>query len=218
MLRTVIGTLGLCLVGVSGLWAQAPAAPAKTSEPVAAMQAAGFKIGFIDLERALLQVEEGKKDFGVLEKFVRDKENEAKSRQDAIEKLRKQLAEQDKNLKEDAKAAMNRDIEGKMTELERFTQDTQREIDGQRTTAINKIGNKMQPIINTMAKEMGYAAILVYSPSSPLYAYIDLDKYDVTNGVIERYNKATPVASNQPTPAKPPAAANPAPAKPAPKN
>lgn len=175
------------------------------------MQAAGFKIGFIDLERALLQVEEGKKEFGDLEKFVKDKENEAKGKQDAIEKQRQQLTAQDKNLKDDAKAQIQRDIDSKMTELERFTQDTQREIDARRTAAINKIGNKMQPIINALAKDQAYAAILVYSPSSPLYAYIDLEKYDVTNAVIERYNKtASPAAAAQP--ASPPA--SPAPAQP----
>lgn len=202
MRQIVISTLCFLFAGSAGLWAQAPtSAPAKPAEPVAAMQAAGFKLGFLDLERALLQVEEGKKEFGDLEKFVRDKEGEAKSRQDAVENLRKQLAAQDKNLKEDAKAQMQRDIEGKMTELDRFTQDTQREIDSRRTAAINKIGAKMQPIINALAKDQSYSAILVYSPNSPLYAYIDLEKFDVTNAVIERYNKTAPAAAAQPAPA-----------------
>ncbi|MBI1746537.1 MAG: OmpH family outer membrane protein [Acidobacteria bacterium] len=202
--RMVIFVMSLALICNLGVLAQTPKAPtpappsAKPAEPVAAMQAAGFKMGFIDLERALLQVEEGKKEFGELEKFVRDKETDAKVKQEEVENMRKQMSAQDKNLKEEAKAQLQRNIDAKMTELERFTQDTQRDIDSRRGAAVNKIGSKMQPIINSLAKDQGYAAVFVYAPNSPLYAYIDLEKYDVTNAVIERYNRSSPVAAGAP--------------------
>lgn len=169
--------------------------PAKPAQPEAKSPAptGPFKIGFINLEQALSQVEEGKKEFGELEKFVTSKRTQLESRQGEIDKLRKQLEAQSSTLNDEAKGRMQRDIDQKETEMRRLTEDAQRELESKRNVIIDKIGKKMQPLINTIAKEQNYAAIFIFSPqAAPLYAYIDLDRFDITNEVVKRYNVAHP--------------------------
>lgn len=197
--------------------AQPQPAPQQAAPPQP-LPAEPAKIGFIDFERALTEVEEGKREFGALQKFVDEKSAELKIKQDELEKLRKQLQTQDRTLNDEARASLQRDIERKETDLRRFTEDTQRDIDSRRNVVVQRIGTKMQPIINSFAKEKGLGAVFVVSNQTVfMYAYLD-PAYDITDEVIQRYNQAHPLAPAQA--AQPPKEApkQPAPqqAKPAP--
>ena len=225
---TLLCALALTLAAQGANPAQAPvqkATPATdtpatgTGNPETAL-AAGFKLGFIDLERALAETDEGKKEFGELQKFYNDKAAEIKGKQDEVEKLKKQMRDQEKTLNEETKASRQQTITRKERDLERDTEDAQRDFESRRNAAINKIGTKMQPLINGIGKEQNYAAIFVYSQQTPLFAYIDVDKYDITNTIIKRYNAAhpmtaAPASSKAPADDKAPAANKPAtPSKP----
>lgn len=184
---------------------QQPSASAqgqKPSPPTAQPQASPMlpetaKIAYIDLERALSQCGEGQREFGELQKFTEEKSNELRKRQEELDKLKNQLQAQARTLSDDSRMQMQREIDQKEKELNRFREDTQSDIDERRNNALNKIGTKMQGIINSYAKEQGLAMVLVFSQQTvPLYAYLDA-RYDITNEIIQRYDKTYPVSAAQ---------------------
>jgi outer membrane protein len=157
------------------------------------------RLGFINLERALAEVQEGKSLFGELQGFIDKKNLELKTRQDDLSKRQEQLRTQERTLSEESKIEIQKDIEEKRTGLTRFQEDTSKEIDRRQNANVQRIGQKMQPIIQAYAKEKGLTAIVIWSPQ--LYAYVD-ETVNVTDEIIKRYDAQHPFAPAG-TPAKP---------------
>ncbi len=177
--------------------AQAPAAP--TTAPAAIGPA---KIAWINLEMAIFNSDEGKKEFGLVQKFVDDKNAQLEAMKKEVDTLKNQLQIQGQKLTDEARADLEEQIEAKDTALQRFQQDTQKEIDARRVKTTNYIGRKMLPVIEKLAKEKGLTAI---SNITQADLYLD-PSLILTDELIKAYNAANPGG------AKPPAAA-PAPAK-----
>jgi outer membrane protein len=157
------------------------------------------RLGFINLERALAEVQEGKSLFGELQGFIDKKNQELKNRQDDINKRQEQLRTQERTLSEESKLEIQKDIEEKRTALTRFQEDTSKEIDRRQNANVQRIGQKMQPIIQAYAKEKGLTAIVIWSPQ--LYAYVD-ETVNVTDEIIKRYDTQNPFTPAS-APAKP---------------
>ncbi|NWG13326.1 MAG: OmpH family outer membrane protein [Acidobacteria bacterium] len=200
--RILLGLLVTSLLIPVALWAQAPAASqAQPSQiqPAAPAIIGPARIAWLNLEQAMLSCEDGKQAFGEVQKFVDKKNSELEQLRKEVETLRNQLNVQGPKLTDEARADLEDQIEGKDTLLQRFQQDTQKEIDSRRVRATNAIGRKMLPIIEKMAREKGLSAILYINPSRDAYIEPGLV---ITDEVIRAYNAAYPA-----TAAKPPAAA-----------
>ena len=157
------------------------------------------RLGFINLERALAEVQEGKSLFGELQGFIDKKNQELKTRQDDLAKRQEQLRTQERTLSEESKLEIQKDIEEKRTALTRFQEDTSKEIDRRQNANVQRIGQKMQPIIQAYAKEKALTAIVIWSPQ--LYAYVD-ETVNVTDEIIKRYDSQNPFTPPS-APAKP---------------
>jgi len=161
MLAVILAALlvpALCL-------AQAPtdskAAPAATVIPNA-------KIAWMDLQQVIFTCDEGKARFAEVQKFVDDKNKENEKLRNELEKLREQLSVQGSKLTEDALADLQSQIEEKDTYLQRFRQDTEKEIENRRVRATNYLGRRMQAVLDKIAKEKGLSAILFFThPATP---------------------------------------------------
>ena len=76
-----------------------------------------------------------------------------------LEKLRNQLSVQGSKLTDEARADLESQIEEKQTGLQRFQQDTQKEIESRRMRVTNYIGKRMQAAVEKIAKEKGFIAV-----------------------------------------------------------
>ena len=165
------------------------------------------KIAWINLEQAIFSCEEGKREFGEVQKYVEKKNSELEALRKETDALKNQLSVQGSKLTDEARADLEEQIETKDTTLQRFQQDTQKDIDARRVKATNYIGRRMLPVIEKLAKERGLNAILYINPSRD--AWVD-PPLIITEDIIKAYNQAYP-----PGAAKAPAAApTPAPATP----
>ncbi len=194
----------LCLLFAAMLL---PVLGAAQTAPAAAPQAAAFgpvKVAWLNLEQAIFNCDEGKVEFGKVQQFVEKKNADLEAMRKESDSLKNQLNVQGAKLTDDARADLEEQIESKDTGLQRFQQDTQKEIDSRRVKTTNFIGRKMLPIIEKIAKEKGLNAVVYINPSRD--AWVD-PALVITDEVIKAYNAAYPVSA-----AKPPAAA-PAPAK-----
>jgi outer membrane protein len=176
--------------------APAPATPA----PPAVIGPA--KVAWIQLEAAIIQTEEGKREFGEIQKFVDKKNSELQTLTKELETLKKQLEVQGNKLTDEAREDLEVQIESKETYLQRFQQDTQKEIENRRIRTTNFIGRRMLPVIEKLSKEKGLSSVQYFNPSRD--AWVD-PALIITDEVIRAYNAAHPVAA---TPAAPPAKKN----------
>lgn len=92
-------------------------------------------------------------------------------------------------LTDEARADLEEQIEITDTSLQRFQQDTQKEIDGRRMKATNYVGRKMLPVIEKIAKEKGLSAVVYLNSSRD--AWVD-SSLIITDEVIKAYNAAYP--------------------------
>jgi len=174
------------------------AAPAQTA-PAAPAVIGPSKVAWLNLEQAIVQSEEGKREFAEIQKFVDKKNAELQSMQKELETLRNQLQVQAQKLTDEAREDLEAQVESKDTLLQRFSQDTQKEIENRRVRTTNFIGRRMLPVIEKLSKEKGLSAVQFLNPSRD--AWVD-PALIITDEVIKAYNQAHPVTASPAPPAK----------------
>jgi Skp family chaperone for outer membrane proteins len=183
------------VISVAQAPAESQAASTSTIIPAA-------KIAYINLEQVIFTCDEGKTRFAEVQAYVDDKNKENDKMRNDLEKLRNQLNVQGSKLTDEARADLESQIEEKETTIQRFQQDTQKDIENRRLRVTNYLGKRMLAVLEKVAKEKGLGAILFYS--SQRDAYVD-PSLNVSEDVVKYYNQMYPVAA-----AKAPAAAAPA--------
>jgi outer membrane protein len=190
--------LPLVLVSVAAIAqtsaAAAPASPAETAPSTT-------KVGIINIQRAIVLTNEGKRDLDALEKKFAPKQTELQSLQKEIASLQDQLKTQSDKLNDDARAKMVKDIESKQKTFQRNAEDAQNDFQSQQGELVNRIGQKLMEVLDKYAKEHGFSMIVdVSTQASPvLWAAANTD---VTQEIATAYN----AQSNVPAPATTPAA------------
>ncbi len=212
----VVFGLSLFALAQSSPAAGAPAAantPDAPSAAAAAAKATGTKVGTINIEQALFQSNEGRRDFEALAKKFEPKQNELKGMADEIDSLNKQLNAQGEKLNDESRDKLVKQIEAKKKSFDRATQDAQEDFQAQQGEIGNKILTKMAPIIQKYVVDNGYGILFDTSQTWPRTPVIvSMPVMDITAPVVEAYN----VQSGVPAPPAGSTAQKPAP-KPAPK-
>jgi outer membrane protein len=162
----------------------------------------------MDLQQALLTTDEGKVQVAEIQKYIDGKNQELDAMRKESEKLRNNLSVQGSKLTDEARQDLEEQVEAKDTSLQRFQQDTQKEIENRRIRMTNYLAKRMQPIIERLSKEKGLSAVFIFNSSRD--AYVD-PSLNLTEEIIKAYNQAYPVSAGKP-PAVPAPAPAPAPA------
>ncbi len=203
MSRSISSLLfGFLVMPILGLAQNPPAAqqPAASAQPAVIGPA---KVAWIDLQSAIFGCDEGKQELGKVQQYVEKMNATLEGKKKASDALKNQLQVQGQKLTDEARADLEEQIETSDTDLQRFQQDTQKEIDNRRMKAMNYVGRKLLPVVEKIAREKGLSAVLYYNPQRD--AWVD-PSLVITEEVIRAYNAAYPAGA-----AKTPAA--PAPAK-----
>ena len=212
LVRTFLATAAVSLFSVSVLTmltttVSAQAAGAGSPAGTAALPAApgatttiatgtGTKIGTINIEQAVIGTNEGQRDFEALRKKLEPKQNELKGQNDELEGLQKQLQTQGDKLNDDARATLQKQIEGKKKTFDRAVQDAQEDAQNQQKEIFQRILQKLAPVIVKHAQEGGFAMIVDTSnpwPQSPILWYGEGG--DITKAVVDLYNTQSGVAA-----------------------
>lgn len=144
------------------------------------------KIGYVDLQRALGQVADGKKAKARLKKDFDAKQKKLNDRQEQVKKLKDSLEAGAAMMTEQAKRDKVVQLQREMAELQQLYLEMQRELATKESEETRKIFTKMETILAAIAKEKGYDLILEKSESSVLYAK---ESMDLTDELIKRYDK-----------------------------
>jgi Skp family chaperone for outer membrane proteins len=193
MVRIVFAALLMTVFSMMQGFAQTSTAPSSGSIPPA-------KIAWINLDQVLLTCAQGRSLFDEIQGFVESKSIHMDAMRNELDKLRSTLRLQEGKITEEARQKMEEEIEEKETALQRFQQDTQKDINRRRDKVTNDLGKKLVPVIEKIAKEKGLNAVQVLSSSRD--AWID-PSLIVTEDIIKAFDRDNPVLGSK-TPAKKP--------------
>jgi len=192
MSRLMIGVLFAALF-LPTLVAAQPAAQPPTAPTSAAIGPA--KIAWINVAQAIFTCDEGTKLYADIQKFIEDKNGELDTLRKDADNLKNQLNVQGPKLTDEARLDLEEKTEAKDTDLQRFQQDTQKEINGRRDRMSNYLGKRMLPVIEKVAKAKSLDAIFIFNAQRDAYVNPSLN---VTEDVVKAYNQAYPVGAAKP--------------------
>lgn len=191
ILGVLFAALMLPVLGAAQTPAQAPAAQSSAAITPA-------KIGWMDVDRAILTCDEGAKMLDDIQKYIEAKNAELDALRKEAEDLRNKANVQGPKLTDEARMDLEEKAEAKDTALQRFQQDTQKDINNRKERLTAYISKRLVPVIEKVAKAKGLDAIQVFSPSRDAWISPALN---VTEDIVKAYNQTYPVGA-----AKPPAA------------
>ncbi len=147
--------------------------------------AQALKIGLVDFQKALNEVEEGKRAKANLKSQFEAKQKTLMDKQNALKALKDQLETQRAALSADAMKQKEAEYRDKFMELNRILAESQNEIATKEGEITKTIVLKLRKTVNTIGAQDGYALIFETSQDAVLYAP---QATDITVKVIQAYN------------------------------
>lgn len=180
--------------------AAVPNAPSAASAAPAQVALNGTKVATINIELAISATNEGQRDLSALSKKLEPKQAELKTLSDEIEGLKKQLNDQGPKMNDDAAANLRKQIEGKQKNFDRNVQDAREEAQGQQGEIMQRILQKMVPVIQGYVAQNGFGLLLDTSQPWPQGPVVMAGpSFDITQAVVDAYNVKSGVPAPPPT-------------------
>ena len=215
----VLGTFA-CAQGAAASAATTPAESTPSASP-ASTGAVPTKIGVVNIQQAIQECAEGKKEIDTLQQRFAPKQVELKQQSDDVENLKKQYQAQADKLSDEEKGSRAKAIDSKQKALQRNYEDAQAEFQQAEQDVINRIGSKMVAVLEKYANANGFAVVLDVSNPQTSPVLWATQGTVITKELVDAYDKANPAGATAPA-TKPAGAAGTAtrpataPARPAP--
>jgi outer membrane protein len=209
---TLIRTAALaaaCILSTGAAWGQGTAA---------AGAAASGKIGVLNVRAAILGTAEGKLASAELQSQFAPRQTELENMNKQINDLRQRLAACEGKCSQEEIARLTTQGQRLAQQLERKQNEMQEDANASQAEVFDRLGRKMNDVLDRYARENGYIVLLDYSAqNTPIVNFSN--QVDVTQDIVRLYDQAYPVkggAATQPKPAAAkPAATTPPAVKPA---
>jgi outer membrane protein len=169
-------------------------AMAALASPMFAQNSAPQRVAVIDVQRVLQQSVAGKAAYERLKKMQDDRVGRAQKMQEEITAIENDVASKKLSLSEDKLTDMTKQASDKKIAMQRYAQDADREVSEARDKELAALEAKIKPVIDTIGKEMGLAAIFNKFESGLVYAS---EAIDITETVIKRFDGATQPAASK---------------------
>ena len=146
---------------------------------------AELKLGYVDLQRALAEVEEGRAAKARLQTMIDAKEKEINKEQEGLRKEKETLDKQASAMSEAARIEKNNDLQKKVMELAQKWEKARQDMSAKERSELQAIFTKMDPIIATIAQREGMTMVFEKTDSGLVFAPPHLD---MTNELVRMYN------------------------------
>jgi Skp family chaperone for outer membrane proteins len=188
--------------------AGAPAAPvaqaATAAEPAFP---AGSKYAFVNIQRIAAESAQGKVLASRVQALNQQKVTELNQRNQALQTSQQKLDSGGSVLSDAARAQLAKDIDRQQTEIQRFTDDAQKDVEELQNQLQQEFQQKLGPVVQQVAQEKKLEILFSALDAGIIWADAGLD---LTSEVIRRFDAAAPApaaAAPAPRPAAPAAAA-----------
>jgi outer membrane protein len=146
-------------------------------------QTAG-QVAVIDVQKVVQSSEVGKKALGEIKAIKDKKQADIDQRQNNIQSMQEKLDKQKDILSADAQDKLRGDIEKGITDLKRFREDSEADIQNRLNEALEGMEKRVLPIIQKIGNERAYSLII----SKDQLIYYNT-KNDITDEVIKQFNE-----------------------------
>ena len=150
-----------------------------------AQEAPKLTIAVIDVQQVVNESAAGKETMTKLRKLQDDKLAEGRKKADDLDGLRKQLATQRATLTEAKVVELEKQIEDRQVDLQRFSDDTKQQLADAQRRELDVLEKQIMPIINELGRELKIQMIFNKFQSGLVYAD---DAVDITEQVVRRFN------------------------------
>jgi outer membrane protein len=151
----------------------------------AAARAAELKIGYVDLQKAVGEVDEGKAARGQLKKEFDEKQKKLDAKEAELKQLQADFEKQAMVLSEGARKSKQEELERKFGEAQALLRQLQQELGGRERELMNALIEKMTQVVREIAEAEGFTYVLEKNQAGIMYAPV---AFDVTNEVVRKYN------------------------------
>ena len=172
---TLTLTIALASVALSQTALAAP--PAKGGGDVT--------IGYVNVQRAILEVEEGKRAKNQLKVTFEEKQKKLTEREAELKKLKDTIDKELAGKNDEATNKKKAEFQNKLLELQQVFMKEQQDLQAAEQKQLSVITDKMRGVIKDIGEAGAYTIILEIQDSRLLYAKPHLD---LTNEVIRKYN------------------------------
>jgi outer membrane protein len=156
---------------------------------VAGTARADVKLGVVDLQRALNEVDEGKAAKAVLKKDFDEKQKQIDAKKVDFEKAKADFDKQSVVMAEQAKREKATELDRKALELQQLFMALQKDLSEREREVTRGIFEKMAAVVREIAEAEGFTMVLERTDAGIVYAPVSLD---VTNELIRKYNARHP--------------------------
>ena len=144
-----------------------------------------MKIGFVDMQRALNETEDGRKAKAQLKRVFDQKQKELDEQQEDLKKAIDDLDKKRTLMPPDKVREKEAELQGRMQKVQQTYLRHQQDLQAKEQEATGKIFERMNKIIYKIAQAESFTMIFDKTQSAVLYAKPHLD---LTNELIRRYN------------------------------
>ena len=196
----------LCVLSAGAAWAQATATPG--APPTG-------KVGVLNVRAAILGTSEGKLAQAELQTQFAPRQTELENMNKQINDMRQRLAACEGKCSQEEIARLTTQGQRFAQQLERKQNEMQEDANAAQADVFERLGRKMNDVLDRYARENGYVVLLDYSAqNTPIVNFSN--QADVTQDIVRLYDQAYPVKGGAAAQAKPaatkPASTTPPPA------
>ena len=170
-------------MGLRHVLAVAALAVVAAAAGIPATAVAQQKLAYVDLQRALNEVEEGKAAKAALKREFEQKQKLVDERKTEFDKLRADVEKQSSVMSEEARREKQAELERKGMELQGFFVQLQKDLSDREREATRGIFDKMHGIVREIADSEGVS--MVVAAEALVFAQPSLD---LTNELVRKYN------------------------------
>ena len=166
-------------------------APVITLAAIMMMSAAShaeFKMGYIDIQKAIQSTKAGKKAKEEMTKEAEKKKKEFDKKNEDIEKMRSDLEKKKSVLSEEAFGKKAQELQEEMAKFQQAAGKAQQELQKKEAELIAPMYEKIKKMIEKVAKEKGLSMVIQSSQTTPVVVYATAEA-DVTDEVIQLFDK-----------------------------
>ncbi len=146
-------------------------------------------VGKVDVQKVLLNVNDGIEVRSKLKKVFDSKQELLKKEEEKIRKAQQDYEKQKSVLNDKAREAKERDIQGLIDGIQKQTMEYQKEITDMENKAKGPILEKVKAIVDEVSKKADVDVTFEASTAPVIYAK---EEKDLTQDVIDAYNKKYP--------------------------
>lgn len=143
------------------------------------------KIGVVDMQRALMETEDGRKAKDQLKKLFEQRQKTLDKQQEDLKAMKDTVDKQRDVLSREVWAKKVEELQKALAELQTTYMEFQRELQAKEGEMTRPILDRMQRIMKRIGQAEGYALIMERGEAGVVYVP---STYDLTDVLIQRYN------------------------------